>query len=349
MDDRSQEVFNQYEFKIYGTYRARGAVVLDTEEGLKLCRSFTGSEKRLEFEDCVKKHLISMDFLNVDGFVRNREGQLVSEDQAGEKYVIRDWFEGEECSLKRRDRAFGAAASLAWLHECLRGVEVPEEYVSVNQMKPQDETFEKRNRELKRVKSYIREKRQKNNFETQYLKICDAFYEQACEGAKLLSESACGALWQDAFTEGTVCHGNYNYHNILVIRSEEEKSDSFLAAAELPEQMEYAITNFDKAVFGPQVTDLYQFLRKAMEKNDWNVDYGMRLLEEYNKVRSLSDEEVRLLYILLLYPEKFWKITNYYYNGKKSWIPQKNIQKLIALDSQTAVKNEFLSALCECL
>ncbi len=345
MEDKVQEVYSQYDLKIYNTYRARGAVVLETEDGLKLCRSFSGSEKRLEFEDCVKRHLIRFDVRNVDGFVRNREGALISRNSGGEGYVLRDWFEGEECNLKRSQRAFGAAANLAWLHIHLQGVSVPEGQNPGSRMRSQQEIFEKRSRELKRVKSYLRDKKQKNLFETQYLKLWDFFYGQACQASEMLAASGCENLWQEAYEEGLVCHGNYNYHNILVIKPGDSKRTGCLAAAELEGMEEYATTNFDRAAYGPQITDLYQFLRKAMEKNDWDTEYGMRLIEEYNKLRPIRAVELRLLYLLLLYPEKFWKITNYYYNNKKSWIPQKNIQKLMVLKDQIIFKERFLKEL----
>jgi len=106
-----------------------------------------------------------------------------------------------------------------------------------------------------------------------------------------------------------------------------------------------ATTNFDKANVGIQITDLYQFMRKVMEKNDWDLDFGSMILEAYNNILPLSRDEHRLLYILLLYPEKFWKITNFYYNSKKSWVPQRNIQKLIGIVEQKDRKNQFLGCL----
>ena len=82
-----------------------------------------------------------------------------------------------------------------------------------------------------------------------------------------------------------------------------------------------------------------------MEKNDWNNELGLHILDEYKKYHTLEKDDLRLLYVLLLYPEKFWKITNYYYNSKKSWIPQKNVQKLQILGDQMENKRLFLNNL----
>jgi len=106
-----------------------------------------------------------------------------------------------------------------------------------------------------------------------------------------------------------------------------------------------ATTNFEKVCVGVQMTDLYCFVRKVMEKNNWNISFGKLIVDEYNKVNPLSKDQMNILYVLLLYPEKFWKITNFYYNARKSWVPRRNIQKLQSLSEQSKDKNIFLENL----
>jgi len=90
-------------------------------------------------------------------------------------------------------------------------------------------------------------------------------------------------------------------------------------------------------------------MRKVMEKNDWDIDIGSMILDNYTRVLPIDKDELKLLYVLLLYPEKFWKITNFYYNGKKSWVPQRNIQKLIGIQEQMEMKKQFLDCLATTL
>ena len=51
---------------------------------------------------------------------------------------------------------------------------------------------------------------------------------------------------------------------------------------------------------------------QVMEKNGWQSPLGKKVLAAYEKVRALSGKERQLLSVLLSYPEKFWKVTNYY-------------------------------------
>lgn len=104
-------------------------------------------------------------------------------------------------------------------------------------------------------------------------------------------------------------HGSYSYHNVLFVGKD------------------LAVTNFDRAEIGIQVRDLYDFLRKVMEKNGWQAEFGKSLIDAYDRERKLEETERRVLYAMLLYPEKYWKLVNFYYNSRKSWMSAKNLEK----------------------
>lgn len=340
MEDRSQEVLGKYELRIYNTYRTRGAYVLETDQGLKLLCGYESSENRLEFEDSLKKQVCEKGYGNIDTFVRNTQGEIVSTNSVGDRYLLKEWYEGEECSLKKEEKILCAVANLAQLHYCMTDINVPIQLKKLYLQNDLVSTLEKRTRELKRVKSYIRERKQKNDFEICYLSECDEFYQNALTAMDLLADIPYHEMLERSVQRGDVCHGSYTYHNIIML--DEQISASVCKAAELTAEGLIATTNFEKAEFGLQIHDLYYFVRKTMEKNDWNIELGEKIIREYQSMHEISRDEMKLLYILLLYPEKFWKVTNYYYNSKKSWIPQKNVQKLQVLSQQSENKKKFL-------
>ena len=187
------------------------------------------------------------------------------------------------------------------------------------------ELFEKRNRELRRVRTFIREKRRKAYFETVYLNIFPEFYEKAEAALEQAKRDGCAATLEAAKNAGNVCHGMYTHHNLLL----------------LPEGS-FATVNFDKACIGVQIADFYLFFRKLMEKTGWDRQLAEEMLSAYGEVRPVEKGEWQIFYLLLSYPEKFWKITNSYYNGKKSWIPQKTTEKLLAVKEQEREKQTLL-------
>lgn len=369
MEDRSNEIISQYDMRIYRSYRARGGMVLETDQGLKFLSPCRGSERRLEFEDTLKQQLIAHGYQNLDRLMRNREEKLISSNSIGEKYCIRDWFELEECSLKREESILLAAENLALLHLAMSGIRIPQEG-PIFVEEDLGSILERRSKEMKRVKSYLTKRKNKTAFEICYLNCCSTFLTEAARAAELLVRLDTHLLSEESLKFGRVIHGSYTYHNILM---ESQGERSMLCAAETvpakraavkgageangcskaaglekaKRERQVATVNFDKSVFGLQIGDLYQFLRKVMEKNGWQFELGCSLLTAYERVRALSDKEKQLILVLLSYPEKFWKITNYYYNSRKSMIPQKNMDKLETLLAQQAGRRDFLQRLCQ--
>lgn len=69
----------------------------------------------------------------------------------------------------------------------------------------------------------------------------------------------------------------------------------------------------------------------------------MDMLGAYHHSRPLSGQEMRQLYILLAYPEKFWKIANHYFNSSKAWVCGRNIEKLEKFIIQNEARENFLN------
>ena len=53
-------------------------------------------------------------------------------------------------------------------------------------------------------------------------------------------------------------------------------------------------------------------MRKILEKYDWDIQTAYKMMEEYDKIKPVSDTERALLAALFAFPEKFWKVMNYY-------------------------------------
>ena len=53
--------------------------------------------------------------------------------------------------------------------------------------------------------------------------------------------------------------------------------------------------------------------------------------------------EQQVLYYLFRYPEKYWKLVNFYYNGKKTWISEKNYEKLEKIRNQESDRQKFIA------
>ena len=70
------------------------------------------------------------------------------------------------------------------------------------------------------------------------------------------------------------------------------------------------------------------------------------MVDEYDKLRPICDDDLDMLVALLRFPEKFWKIINQYYNAGKAWVPAKNIDKLKLVIRQNQGRRELIDKMC---
>lgn len=318
MEDRQEMTLEKYDFQVKNRYRARGAVLLDTNEGPLLLREQNRLTGHFTLENEIKEHLRQQGMIHLDFAVANREGELVTEWETGEKYVVYRWFRGEECDIRNPQDLRVMAENLGKLHRCLHNYY--EEPVPLSE--PLLVQYDRHNREMKRVYSYMKEKKRKTEFECYAMQRFGLFYDRAKRAGEQLEKSPYYRK-HGVFTRD-FCHGEYNYHNLLF-------SGQGLAT-----------TNFEHAAPGVQLMDLAYFMRKTMEKNRWQPEKGRIIWEGYRREAPCEGGELEFLATVLSYPIKYWKLLNQYINGKKTWISNKSIEKLKAVCEQEENKEKFL-------
>ena len=328
MEDKISDLLAQYDLVVYRAGRVKGAWILETNQGLKSLGSCGYSEGKIKFEQKVKQFAVERGFQYVDLYVPNREQNYLVQGPYCEQFVMRNWFQGEECNAREKLHVLRAVETLATLHNCLNGFPLSEEEKGFCLQQNLNEVLERRNKELRRVRTYIRSKKQKSSFEQSFLSQFDSQFAQAEQAAGQLAGTEYEQVYAGSIEKGCMLHGNFTHHSVV-----------------LTEDGKTAVTGFDKTVCGIQIQDFYLLFRKMMEKWDWDISMGNDMLEAYNQIRQISAGEWKLLELLLSYPEKFWKVANQYYNNRKSWIPEKNMQKLLQTMEQAKKKEESIKTL----
>lgn len=395
MIEKYMEALEQYDMKILSVRRGRGSWICDTEDGCRLLKEYRGTPKRLEFEDQVLGRLDTRTSLRADRYVRNKEDGLITTASDGVRYILKEWFEDRECSMKDGYEIRQALSRLAMLHRQLRAVEFREEWdMGSSCDQPLEKELERHNREMQRTRNYIRSKRQKSDFELCVIETYSTFWDQASQAAaqmaglwreekvgeetekkdreywfqleaaqlgpgrsaESVSQSLTGLSPEsvrqlpmgsppgsacqppaDSSPGATarplyLCHGDLDHHHVLM-------GNGYTA-----------IIEYNRMRLGLQASDLYRFMRKVMEKHNWNLDLGLSMLDAYERVLPMEKQERASLYCMFLYPEKYWKQLNFYYNANKAWIPARNTEKLRSLQQQQPARNSFLKRLeADCL
>ena len=367
VNEKSEKVLEQYDISVRRMTRGRGGIILSTDKGYKLFIQCEKADKYYERENRLTSLLSEAGYNSTDMYIRNKEGGLISEDEDGRKYILKNWYDAKESDVRNETDMCRAVSAMAYMHIALRKIS-PEMMYKHNDITIQNErdthnqleknicekdmcqkntcegvelaacqekketdlrkVYAKHTRELKKAYNYLKQKKGRQTFEQMAFKNIGAFYEEAC--------SACERLMSEVFDERLIraaqcmelSHGSYTYHNVLL-----NGENSY-------------VVNFDKYKNECQINDLYQFIRKVMEKYNWDSRIFYRLVDEYDRLCPLSDEEMELLMVLLSYPEKFWKIINQYINANKSWIPEKNVEKLRKVIEQNGRKRELIDKIC---
>ena len=334
MQEYELNVLEQYDIEVAGTRKTRGAVLCDTDRGLMLLKEVKVSEKRIPALYELHEYLRDQGYIWTDRIIRTKEGGYLAALEEGNQYLLKSWFQGRECDVKKPAELLAAAGNLAKLH-MLMCYELPG---SVTPGAHLGEEYLRHNRELKKVRKFMRGISPKGEFEAAFLKYFEQMYQWAAAAVDELEDSDYDRLYRDSVENCCMTHGEYNYHNILMLPAE-----PFTRGYQhRKEPYHIAVTNFEKFKRDVQVEDLYYFLRKVMEKQGWKVRLGDNMLNAYSAIRPLSREETEYLRIRLIYPEKFWKIANSYYHSNKAWISAKSIEKLHMAIRQTEEKKRFL-------
>ncbi len=329
MREDELKILEEYDIDVKNTRKVRDAILCETDKGLFLVKELCFSEKRLAVLEQLGTHLRRQGCENVDWLLKTKDGENYSVSEDGTKYFLKRWFGARECDIQKEKDVLTAARNLTKIHRALKSPFLDEEgqIIPVTAGENLQQEYTRHNREMKKVRTFMREKVGKGDFELTFLKCFDEMFAYADFAVERLKESNYEKLFEASCREHTLIHGDYNYHNVLMLHTGE------------------ATTNFEHTQENIQVTDLYYFLRKVMEKHHWDVGLGDKILNSYGRVLPYRDGELDYIAISLAYPEKFWKAANSYYRSRKVWIPAKNFEKLEMVIKQTEEKKEFLNTL----
>lgn len=307
--DKGLSVLEQYGLTSEKTYRGRSALLCQTQQGLKLIRFYDGSASRLEKIYELQSHLKDTGHKNIDQFLRNNDGNLISTDKDGFSYIVKDWWDYKECDARSVPDVLKAVKCLAQVHKDMYLLPANEEKEEIL-VADLRENYVRHNQELKKIRDYIRHRKKKNHFEYTCLEHIPRYLQYGQDALSRLESSSYESLRMEAIHRGSICHHACTQHNFLTSRTET------------------VLVNYEQCCYDNHMADLAQFMRKILEKHGWNKQLAQKLVEGYDAVHPLSKEEHEQLVIRLSYPEKFWKIINFYYNRDKAFFSEYIVDKL---------------------
>lgn len=318
MNERDSVCLSQYSLKIIHIKKARGALICEDDFGNQyMLMECPYSQKRIKFEQEVLSQLQTQKEIIIDYYLPNKENEFITKESNGNCYLLKKWNLSKKCDVKNKEEVKKAMKALAILHRNMRTVVLDEaEFKHIDLL----EQWEKHYNEMKRTKSFIRKKKKKkkSNLEMMILNTIDENLLEAKDTIEKLKNSKFKQINQ------YLCHGDYNYHHVLF------------------SEHGVMVTQFHRLNMGYQVCDIYHFIRKVLEKNNWDIELAKELITAYDSENELNCNEKDLLYLNFLFPYKYWKQVNHYMNSSKIWIPERYLIKLKEVCIQQQKRKEFL-------
>ncbi len=325
MNDKAVNVLEQYEMTVNRTFKGRGTIICDTDQGMRVLKEYRGRTEKLELLYQLQSKL--NDNLRTDTLVRNKEGALFVKDIDNSVYIVEELVEGKECSYKNEDDIVKACGAMAKLH--LKFMTPQSEKICPMPVFFYADEMERHTIECKRVRNYIRKLHNKTDFERALLREYDYFLDKAVDVTRRAREESQAEYEAYVNSNGLYCHGDYQYHNVIFGKG---SGGAYTG-----------IVNLEHFAHDAGARDFYLLFRKISEKCDWSVDMAQSMIDAYQNRRVFPPIEWRSLRLRLAYPEKFWKIINFYYNSRKSWMPNRNYDKLESLISQEKNREKLLN------
>lgn len=245
LNEKYQALLDQYDISVSHTRRGRGCVLCFGENDVYALSQTSLSEERL---CAVSEWTLAMHdhhFYKTDQYILNKDGYFLTFDRYYETFALRKTYLGTECDIHALKDIRSSAENLASFHNHCLAISFSSEnlrkYTSISTY------YEQKYLELKSIARYIRKRKKKGIFEYLFLEQTKAFWEQMERSIQILNETTPSRRgW---------CHGAYNHHNIIMTSSAP------------------ATIHFEHFYHGYPILDVYYFLKKALEKNNYNFAF----------------------------------------------------------------------------
>ena len=321
---REFEIERQFDIKIEVIKANKGVYYLKTNKGERCLKKINYGPQKLMFVYGAKEYLIENGFDKVDKYFLNIEDEpyaLVNEDL----YTLSEWLEGRECDFHNIEEVKLAAKTLAMMHEASKGYDPPENSKLKSDLGRWPHLMEKRIKSLDKMRDMTRKRNIKSEFDILYLKSMEFYKEMGKRALKTLEESSYYDLCAIADKEKSFCHHDYTYHNII-----------------LNSENDVHVIDFDYCKREIRTFDISNFMIKVLKRVDWDINFAKAILESYSSVSKLSDEEYKVLYAYLQFPQRYWRLANRYYYNEVNWGQNTFSKKLVGIIDE---KEKYLSFL----
>lgn len=306
-----EHVESLYGFKILSAEKTRAVWKIFTDQGDFCFKEVNYGPEKFAYVYHAMDHLVKNGFTRMPRVIHTLKGEH-SFTYNERIYFVSEWVPGRESDLKNFVDLEMALVALAQMHKASRGLKLPKGLKIKTRCTNWPDRFRSRMADLEEFKQIALKKEKRSAVDQYFLKHVDENIEDCKRALKLLDCPEYYELAERSLAEGVFCHNDYAYHNVMI-------DDSEPAA--------YVI-DFDYVRSDLRVYDLARMVKRVIKEKRGQKDLLDVVLSTYNSGYPLEKDEYRILAAFLQFPQRFWRISDRYYNRKRKWSDKKYYTRL---------------------
>lgn len=324
--DLSEEFFLELGVEIKDIIPLRKVFVIVTPEGKKILKIVNSTQERLEFIDKSLAY-ISKGYSNVLSYCKNKKNK-VYEIWKGQTYVLLDMIDGREVSFSNPVEISICSKAIANMHLASKGLidTISDEDIVMDNSAEDLIMFMKDSYKiLENIKYNVNKYRYKNEFDKMFITNVDYNLKEIEKSLELLALSEYKTILEDK-SKIVLCHNDLAHHN-FIIDGEDVK-----------------IIDFDYCKFNTRIVDVANYTLKVIKNFAYDKEKLKNIIDSYNSIEKLDNEEIKLLYVILSFPKDFVTIVTDYYYKQKSWDEEVFINRFRNKLENEIHRKEFLGS-----
>lgn len=308
MEESNEKIlWEGYGLRFYGGTRTRTGLVCKTDKGPRELKKARGRVATICFAHDVKECLYHNGFTTISRFYSTTEGQpCYTKD--GILYVLEELLPATPLAEDGVEAFIQGAEVLGRMHCCAKGVH--SEFVPWEKERLPGQ-FEKRHTELAKIKRRIQKQGGYDVIDLLVLRCYEEYMEQTSAAQRYLEQANYIVQVTQAEKEGAFCHNSFKGENLRV-----------------GHDGKIFVGGFENCSADVPLMDLAAYLKRYMKKTDGGQAGVIAMMNAYAKNCVLTEKELDLLHALVIYPEKFLRLTNEYYNKRRACVSQAMQERL---------------------
>ncbi|GAX91999.1 CotS family spore coat protein [Effusibacillus lacus] len=327
MKEPIEVVLRQYPLKVKRvtviSYKGKkGVWKVDTDRGTKILKKFPGSKSRLRFILAAVEHL-QKGGVRIPKIVTARSGEEFAE-AGGSCFVLSDYEAGPNPEYDSKQELQEIMKALAIFHRASKGFNPPAGTDSREHLGKWADGYRKHLEDLEKFKRMAA--RDKSKFSTLFLQHADTYIRQGKQALAIIESGVYTQWCRKVRQHKNLCHQDFASGNLVRTKRG------------------IVVLDMDSLTYDVPARDLRKIMNKVMKKKEWSREKATRMLSAYHSVNPLSDDEYRVLYADLLFPNLFYGISSKYFQRReKEWNSDKFLEKLKLMVRSEQAKQSVLA------